>query len=79
MKEYIVSTETRPEVMIERGMETITRCRDCEYYQPWHGRKVSSPVCHYFSQWKKFMLDDQFIVPFFVSPDDYCSWGVPKP
>lgn len=62
MTEYIVSTETRPEVMIERGMETITRCADCDNYR--------FGFC--------FRFVNGSYGRFRAKPTDYCSWGIPK-
>lgn len=53
--------------MEERGIEVLTRCRDCKY-------NVSMGpinIC-------QLHLDADRLGHIFINSDSYCSWGEPK-
>lgn len=62
MTEYIVTTDTPPEVMEAKGADVITRCEGCD---------------NYFAGYCNRIIDGKF-GRFRVDGRDYCSWAVPS-
>lgn len=70
MAEYITSSNSSAEVLKAKGMEVITRCRDCRYGTP--SVRDGFIVCELFSALGSGKYGYE------VEPCGQCYWGEPR-